>query len=119
MFLLNILWFLFGGLLLALSWCLPGLLLCLTVIGIPFGVQCFKIAGLMLAPFGRRISYDRAGCSSLLFNVLWILIFGWELALVTFLCGCLWCLTIVGIPVGRQLFKYAELALAPFGATVL
>lgn len=117
----NILWLVLGGLLLALGWALAGLLLCVTIVGIPFGVECFKIAGLVLFPFGREISYPAgsSGCGSVLFNILWLLVFGWELALGTLIAGVLMCVTIVGIPFGLQAFKLAQLSLMPFGAKIV
>ena len=116
----NILWLILGGFLLALGWALAGLLLCLTIIGIPFGIECFKIAGFALFPFGREIGYPaRAmGCGSVLFNILWLVVFGWELALGYLISGLLCCITIIGIPLGLQSFKLMKLAFLPFGATV-
>ena len=115
----NILWFLFGGFLLWLEWALAGLLLCITIIGIPAGVQCFKIAGLVATPFKKEIDYGGFGFGSVLLNILWILIFGWEIALTSLVCGIVWCITIVGIPFGKQFFKYALLSLMPFGAKIV
>ena len=116
----NILWLILGGLALALGWALAGILLCVTVIGIPFGVECFKIAGFALVPFGREISYPAraTGCGSVLFNILWLVVFGWELALGALISGALMCLTVVGIPFGLQSFKLAQLSLMPFGAEI-
>lgn len=113
----NIVWLLFGGLILGLLWALAGLACCLTIILIPFGVQCFKIAGFVLAPFGREIG-GGLGPGSCLLNGLWLLLFGWELALGALAVGVVYCLTIVGIPLGLQSFKLARLALLPFGAAV-
>ena len=113
----NLLWFFFGGLLLSLSWAVAGALWCVTIIGIPWGVQCFKFAGLLLWPFGKQVTHG-GGAVSLLANLVWLLLSGAILALEAFALGCLWCLTIVGIPWGEQFFKYAKLALMPFGARV-
>ena len=115
--LLNILWIVFGGFLSALGWCLAGCLWCLTIIGIPVGLQCFKLASISLNPFGKEIRYE-SGSVSFLLNVLWFLISGWELALGNFLLGLVLCVTIIGIPFGKQFFKIASLALRPFGAVV-
>lgn len=112
----NLLWIIFGGFLLWFEWSLAGLLLCITIIGIPAGVQCFKIAGLSLAPFGKEISYPSVGFGSTLLNILWIVVFGWEIAATALICGIVWCITIVGIPFGKQFFKLAAISLAPFGA---
>ena len=114
----NILWFLFGGFLLWLELSIAGLLLCITIIGIPAGKQCFKMAKLSAAPFGKELDYTAAGAGSVLLNVLWVLIFGWEIAVTAAVNGVLWCITIVGIPFGKQFFKIAALAFAPFGAAV-
>lgn len=113
----NILWFLLGGVLLGLSWLLAGLLWCVTIVGIPIGLQCFKFAGLAFFPFGKQIEYG-GGAVSLLCNILWLIVSGVPLAVESALVGCLLCLTIVGIPFGLQSFKLAQLALMPFGASV-
>ncbi|MCL2495233.1 MAG: YccF domain-containing protein [Oscillospiraceae bacterium] len=115
----NLLWVIFGGLELALAWMVAGLLCCLTVVGIPFGIQCFKLAGFVLWPFGRHVEYDRGGAANFLLNLLWILLLGWELALGALAVGLVWCVTIVGIPIGLQAFKFAKLAILPFGAKVV
>lgn len=116
-FLGNLLWFVFIGLISGLMWLLAGVILCVTVIGIPLGMQCFKMAGLSFLPFGKRIVYN-GQMFSFLVNVLWILIFGWELALYYVAMGLICCVTLVAIPAGLQCFKMAQLALMPFGATV-
>lgn len=115
----NVLWFLLGGIVLALLWAVAGLVCCLTIIGIPLGIQCFKFASLMLWPFGREIDYSNAGFGSFLVNLLWIVFFGWELAITALVSGLLLCLTIIGIPFGLQAFKFARLALMPFGARIV
>jgi len=115
----NLLWVLFGGLELALAWMVAGLLCCLTIVGIPFGTQCFKLAGFVLWPFGRHVDYANGGAANLLLNILWVLLLGWELALGALAAGVAWCVTIVGIPFGIQAFKFAKLALLPFGARVV
>lgn len=114
----NILWFLFTGFFGGLSWALTGLLWCITILGIPVGVQCFKLAGLAFFPFGKEIQYG-GGSVSFLVNLVWLLLSGLELAVGYAVLGLLWCVTIVGIPVGKQCFKLAKLALMPFGARVL
>lgn len=113
----NIIWFIFGGLILGLSWFVTGLLWCITIVGIPWGIQCFKFATLAFAPFGKEVTYG-GGVVSLLLNIIWLLISGIPLAIEAFVLGCIFCITIVGIPFGLQCFKYAKLALMPFGATV-
>ena len=114
----NILWFFVGGFLPALLWFFFGLLWCLTVVGIPIGVQCFKMADLQLLPFGRDVYYDGAGLGSFVLNVLWIVFGGIELAVANATIGVALCLTIVGIPFGMQSFKMAKLSLMPFGAKI-
>lgn len=115
----NIIWIICGGLLSALSWVLAGFIWCITIVGIPIGMQCFKLASLSLDPFGKTVEYDNAGAVSCLMNVLWFLISGLELALEHVMLGAILCATIVGIPFGMQCFKIAKLSLAPFGAKVV
>ena len=111
----NILWIIFGGLFSALNWFLVGCMWCLTIVGIPVGLQCFKMARITLNPFGKEIARD-PGSGAFLMNIVWFLLTGWELALVNFLLGLLLSITIIGIPFGKQYFKIAKLALCPFGA---
>lgn len=115
--LLNILWLILGGLLSALGWFITGLLWCITVIGIPVGLQCFKLASISLNPFGKEV-ISGGGAGSLLLNIVWIIFGGLELAIGNALWGLLLCVTIVGIPFGLQFFKIARVALLPFGAEV-
>ena len=115
----NVLWFIFGGVILAVLWFVAGLLCCVTIIGIPLGIQCFKFASLMLWPFGRDIDFSKAGVGSFLVNILWILFLGWELAVTALVIGLVYCVTIIGIPFGLQAFKFAKLALMPFGARIV
>ena len=112
----NIIWFIFGGLWLGLGWGLLGILLCITIIGIPLGKQCFKAATLTFAPFGKKVTlqYDKHPVA----NVLWAILLGWEMALGYLLAGVICCITIIGIPLGLQSFKLMKLAFFPFGATV-
>ena len=116
--LLNLLWIIFGGLLSAIGWVLAGCLWCITVIGIPVGVQCFKLASISLNPFGKEIVYEKNGAGSFLLNLIWLIISGWELALGNAILGVILCITIIGIPWGKQYFKIAKVALMPFGAVV-
>ena len=76
----NIIWLLIGGIIASIAWFLAGLILCITIIGIPFGLQCFKIAGFVLWPFGREISLGHFGAGGLIFNIIWLIVFGWEFA---------------------------------------
>ena len=116
-FLLNILWLIFGGLVSAISWWFAGIIWCITIIGIPYGRQCFKFASLALAPFGKDVQYG-GGAPSFIANIIWTIFFGIPMAIGNFVTGCLWCVTIIGIPCGLQFFKIAKLALAPFGAEI-
>lgn len=117
-FLGNLIWLLFGGLLSAIGWWLSGLIWCITIIGIPVGLQCFILSALSLCPFGKDVVYDNSTVSFLI-NVIWFLVSGWELALGNLVLGCLLCITIIGIPFGMQFFKIAKLSLAPFGANIV
>ena len=112
----NILWFLFTGLGSAIAWVTTGIIWCITIIGIPFGKQCFKLAGLSLFPFGKTV-VTNFGAHPIA-NVLWIIFGGFSLALSFLFAGIIWCITIIGIPFGKQCFKLAKLALIPFGASV-
>lgn len=114
----NILWFLFGGLWLGLGWSLAGILWCVTIVGIPIGMQCFKFAKLAFFPFGKEIRFG-GGAGKTLLNILWLLLSGIPLALEAALAGVILCVTIVGIPFGMQCFKLAKLALMPFGAEIV
>ena len=116
-FLGNLIWVIFGGFFSALGWWLAGILWCITIIGILVGVQCFKLSSISLNPFGKEI-VDEGGAVSCLLNIIWVFVSGVELALGNFVIGCLFCITIIGIPFGKQFFKIARLALFPFGARV-
>jgi len=112
----NIIWFVFGGLIAAILWALLGVLLSITIIGIPLGLQCFKFASLVLFPFGREVNikFEKHPIA----NILWAVLFGWEMALGYIGIGILFCITIIGIPFGLQWFKLTTLALFPFGAKI-
>ena len=114
----NLLWFIFGGCIIGLSWMLAGCLWCISIIGIPYGIQCFKFASMSFFPFGKEIVYG-GGAVSFLVNIIWILISGIPLAIEHIVIGCLLCITIVGIPFGLQQFKLAKLALMPFGTSIV
>jgi uncharacterized membrane protein YccF (DUF307 family) len=117
----NVLWIVFGGgIVLFLEYLLGGLVLCLTVIGIPFGVQALKLALLALLPFGKEITRAKSasGCLSTILNIIWIIIAGIPLALTHLVFGVLWAITIIGLPFAKQHLKLASLALTPFGHAV-
>lgn len=121
-FLGNLVWLIFGGLLTAIMYWIAGLMMCVTIIGIPFGVQLFKIGMLALWPFGHELvpkPGNSAGCTSVIFNVLWILLGWWEVALTHITFGLILCCTIVGIPWGLQHFKLALASVLPFGKEIV
>lgn len=113
----NLLWFVFGGFLSGLSWCLAGCLWCITIVGIPVGTQCFKFAALSFFPFGKEVEYG-GGAVSLVVNIIWLIVSGLPMAVEFAVLGVILCITIIGIPFGLQQFKLAKLALMPFGAQV-
>lgn len=114
----NILWFIFGGFISGLSWLFSGVIWCISIIGIPYGVQCFKFASLSFWPFGKDVEYGGGSVSTIL-NIIWLLFFGIWMAIGNAVIGLLWCITIVGIPFGMQFFKIAKLSLTPFGAKIV
>ncbi|MFC2616548.1 YccF domain-containing protein [Scardovia wiggsiae] len=114
----NILWILLGGLETAILWFLIGCILCITIIGIPFGTQCFKMAGLTLAPFGKTV-INNGGLATGIFNIIWALTFGWMLGAIYVFAGLVNLCTIIGIPFGIQSFKMAALAFWPFGSEIV
>lgn len=114
----NILWFIFCGFWQGLSWTIAGLFWCITIVGIPIGMQCFKLASLVFFPFGKDVIYG-GGAVSLIANIFWIIISGIPLAVASVLNGVILCCTIIGIPFGLQCFKFAKLSLMPFGAVVV
>lgn len=114
----NILWFIFGGAIIGLSWWLTGVLWCITLVGIPIGKQCFKISRVCFAPFNKTVLYG-GGTGTFLLNMVWMWFSGWALAVEATTLGLVYCATIIGIPFGKQYFKIAKLALAPFGANII
>ena len=114
----NILWILLGGLETAILWFLIGCILCITIIGIPFGTQCFKMAGLTLAPFGKTV-INNGGLATGIFNIIWALTFGWMLGAIYVFAGLVNLCTIIGIPFGIQSFQMAALAFWPFGSEIV
>lgn len=118
-FLGNVVWFFLGGIVQSFIWFLYGCLWSVTIIGIPVGRQCFKLAKMQLAPFGKDIVYRETGTVSFLMNILWLVFGGIELALANLTAGVIFCATIIGIPFGLQCFKLAVLSLLPFGAEVV
>ena len=117
----NILWLVLAGFWLAVGYAGAGILLCLTIIGIPFGVQSFKLAGYSLWPFGRVVVEDRDASAALGFvgNVLWLVLAGWWLALGHVATGIALCLTVIGIPLGVANFKLVKVSLVPLGKEIV
>ena len=116
----NVIWFIFGGFIEAMVWIFIGILFCISIIGIPFGKQCFKIATLVICPFGKEIEYSkRSGFCQFVGNLIWILMCGLLLGIYNLIIGCFFCLTIILIPFGLQIFKLAQLSFIPFGAKVV
>lgn len=117
----NLIWLVFGGFLAALGYLIGGAILCLTIVGIPWGLQCFKLAALVFWPFGKNVISDtsNAGCLATLCNIIWLICGGLYTAFVHLLMGILLSITIVGIPWGRQHFKLIEISLMPFGKRIV
>ncbi len=119
-FILNVIWFVFAGLWLALLYMLAGIIAFILIITIPFGFAAFRIAAFTLWPFGRRIvRRSDAGAGSTIGNVLWIILFGWELALAHVITGIAQCVTIIGIPLGLANFKLIPVSLTPLGREIV
>lgn len=114
----NILWLLLGGLAIAAGWLVLSVVLCITIVGIPLGVQAFKMAKLTLTPFGMTVRYG-GGAGSLLLNIVWVLLVGLWMAIGYVVAGVLNCITVIGVPFGIQSFKMAKLALWPFGSQIV
>ena len=119
-FLGNILWLIFGGIIIAIIYYIVGLLMCISLIGIPFGVQLFKLGTYALWPFGHELvnGPNEPGCLSVMMNLIWILCGWWEIAILHFAFGLLFFVTIVGIPWGLQHFKMAIATVSPFGKEI-
>lgn len=112
----NVIWLIFGGLIAALGYIIGGLALCLTIIGIPFGMQSIRIGFATLTPFGKKVVEQPGGDSTLrlVFNVIWIVLFGWEIALAHLLSALILAITIVGLPFAKQHLKLTKVAIFPF-----
>lgn len=118
----NLIWLIMGGLLTAVMYWIAGILMCITIIGIPFGIQLVKIGTLSLWPFGHDltpIAGSESSCLQIVFNVLWIVLGWWEIALTHLTFGLILCCTIVGIPWGIQHFKLAMASIIPFGKEIV
>ena len=113
----NIIWLIFGGFFAGLGYIIGGLGMCLTIIGIPFGIQSIKIGIDTFTPFGKEIveTDGAGGFLGVVFNIIWLILFGWEIALAHLIGALLLGITIIGIPFAKQHLKLLPLALAPFG----
>ncbi len=114
----NIVWWIFGGIINALEYFTSGLVLCLTIIGIPLGIQLFKLGVVMLFPFGSVVSQSGRNPLGIVGNLLWAVLIGIWIAITHVLIGALLCITIIGIPWGQKHFKFAKVALTPFGRDI-
>ena len=118
--LLNIIWVIFGGLVIAIEYVVSSIAMMITIIGIPFGLQTLKLALVALWPFGTKIVDNPwpSGCLAGIMNVIWWFLGGFAIALTHLVLGVVFCITVIGIPFGMQHFKLARLALLPFGVSV-
>ena len=118
--LLNIIWLVLCGWWMALLYTLAGVLMCILIITIPFGLQAFKLAGFMLWPFGRTVvRRPDAGAGSVIGNVIWVVLVGWELAIGHLVSAVLLAITIIGIPLALANLKLVPVSLLPFGRTIV
>ena len=117
---LNIIWVVFGGLMIAIEYAVSSVLMMITIIGIPFGLQTLKLAAVALWPFGTNVvnSGWPSGCLAGIMNVIWWFLGGFAIALTHLMWGIIFCITIIGIPFGKQHFKLMHLALFPFGKDI-
>ena len=114
----NIIWFIFGGFIEAVGWWLAGILCYISIIGIPIGKQCFKMARLQLAPFGKKVVDKGSNSLGMVANIIWIILFGWELALMNLTSALFFAITIIGIPFAKQSLKLALVSFMPFGKDI-
>ena len=116
-FLGNVIWLIFGGFLTGLGYIFGGLVTCLTIVGIPFGMQAMKLGVATMAPFGTEIAptEDANHPLQIIFNMIWLILFGWEIAVAHLVHGIILAITIIGLPFAKQHFKLIPLALFPFG----
>jgi len=117
---LNIIWLIFCGWWMAILYVLAGILCAILIITIPFAIACFRIAAYVIWPFGRSITiHRRAGIGSVIGNIIWIILFGWWLAVGHLSAGITLCLTIIGIPLGLANFKMIPISLLPLGVEIV
>lgn len=117
----NIIWLIFGGLIIAIEYLIGSLVLMITIVGIPFGIQTLKMAALAIWPFGRdtHVHSRASGCLYIIMNALWLITGGLWIAITHIIFGALLCITIIGIPFGLQHFKLTAIALSPFGRDIV
>lgn len=111
----NIIWVIFGGIEIALIALIMGVVMCCTIVGIPVGIQLFKVARFTLWPFGKELKAVSLKGYKKVINIIWAILLGWEIALIYCLVGLIFCITIIGIPFGKQYFKLATFVLLPLG----
>jgi uncharacterized membrane protein YccF (DUF307 family) len=117
---LNVIWLVLAGFWMAIAYVLVGIVACILIITIPFGIASFRIANYVLWPFGRTtVPREDAGVGSLIGNIIWIILFGWELALGHLIAGVALCITIIGIPLGLASFKLIPISLFPLGVRIV
>src|SRR5574344_1097490 len=117
----NLIWLIFGGIFIAIEYFISSIILFVTIIGIPFGLQTLKLSGLVLWPFGKETRFKEkgTGCLSTIMNLIWILIGGIWISLSHVIFGIIFGITIIGIPFAKQHFKLTGLALTPFGREIV
>ena len=117
----NLVWLIFGGIIIAIEYFAGSIVLILTIVGIPFGLQTLKMASLALWPFGRdtRVESGASGCLYNIMNIIWLICGGLCIAITHALFGAILCITIIGIPFGMQHFKMTAIALSPFGRDII
>ena len=117
----NLVWLVFGGLVAGLSYIVAGFALCLTIIGIPFGVKAMQFGWMVMMPYGKGVTLTPSapGCVSVLFNIIWLVAVGWSIALTHLLFGIILLPTLIGIPFALQHFKLVPVALFPFSYRLL
>jgi uncharacterized membrane protein YccF (DUF307 family) len=117
----NLIWLIFGGIIIAVEYIAGSIILIMTIVGIPFGIQTLKMGMLALWPFGRdtKVQSRASGCLYILMNILWLICGGLWIAITHAVFGALLCITIIGIPFGLQHFKLSAIALSPFGRDIV
>ncbi len=117
----NLVWLVFGGIIIAIEYFIGSILLMITIVGIPFGIQTLKMSAMAIWPFGRdtRVQSRASGCLYILMNILWLLCGGLWIAITHAVFGSILCITIIGIPFGLQHFKLTAIALSPFGRDIV